>query len=170
VGGECIPTDPQYLAWRVRGKIGRQFRLLETASDINQRMPSYVVQRAAEILNHQGKALRGASILLLGVSYKGGSGDIRESPALRVADRLVTSGAAVSYHDPHVPTAAINGVVYDSLVLDEALLAASDVVIVLTDHPDVDYALVVAAAPCVYDTRGVLERFDGSSAPNVHRF
>jgi nucleotide sugar dehydrogenase len=170
VGGHCIPVDPQYLAWRVRGKVGRQFRLLETASDINQRMPSYVVQRAAEILNHEGKAVRGANILLLGVSYKGGSGDIRESPALRVADRLVASGAVVSYHDPHVPTAAINGVVYDSQLLDDAVLAASDVVIVLTDHPDVDYARVLRLSPCVYDTRGVMERFDTSSAPNLHRF
>ncbi|HYZ91626.1 MAG TPA: nucleotide sugar dehydrogenase [Actinomycetota bacterium] len=169
VGGHCIPVDPQYLAWRVRGKVGRQFRLLETASDINQRMPSYVVQRAAEILNHEGKALRGANILLLGVSYKGGSGDVRESPALRVADRLVASGASVSFHDPHVPTASINGVVYDSQALDDAVLAGSDVVIVLTDHPDVDYARVLDRAPCVYDTRGVMERFDGS-APNLHRF
>ena len=84
----CIPVDPQYLAWRVRGKVGRQFRLLETASDVNQRMPAHVAQRAAEILNDGGKALRGARVLLLGVSYKGGSGDVRESPALRVADRL----------------------------------------------------------------------------------
>ncbi len=170
VGGHCIPVDPQYLAWRVRGKVGRQFRLLETASDINQRMPSYVVQRAAEILNHEGKALRGARILLLGVSYKGGSSDVRESPSLRVADRLVASGADVTYHDPHVPTASINGVVYDSQALDEASLGASDLVIVLTDHPDIDYASVVARAACVYDTRGVTEHLDAPSTRNLHRF
>ena len=170
VGGHCIPVDPQYLAWRVRGKVGRQFRLLETASDINQRMPSYVVQRAAEILNHEGKALRGARILLLGVSYKGGSGDVRESPSLRVADRLVASGADISYHDPHVPTASINGVVYDSQALDDANVEAADLVIVLTDHSDIDYARIVSLATSVYDTRGVTEHFDGSTARNLHRF
>lgn len=154
-GGHCIPTDPQYLAWRVRGKVGRQFRLLETASDINQRMPPYVSQRAAEILNNEGKAVRGSRIVVLGVAYKGGSGDVRESPALRVADRLVTSGADVVYHDPHVPNATIGGVVYDSQTLDAPLLEASDLVIVLTDHPEIDYSWVIATAPCTYDTRGV---------------
>jgi nucleotide sugar dehydrogenase len=165
----CIPVDPQYLAWRVRGKVGRQFRLLETASDINQRMPSYVVQRAAEILNGEGKALRGARVLLLGVSYKGGSGDVRESPSLRVADRLVASGADVSYHDPYVPNVAIGGVVYDSQPLDDAILQTSDLVIVLTDHPDVDYERVIAGAGCVYDTRGVTAALVPPSGHSLHR-
>lgn len=162
VGGHCIPVDPQYLAWRVRAKVGRQFRLLETASDVNQRMPSYVAQRAAEILNKEGKALRDARVVLLGVAYKGGSGDVRESPALRVADRLAISGADVVYHDPYVATAMINGVAQDSLALDEQLLAEADLVIVLTDHPDIDYGWVVATAPCTYDTRGVTASLETS--------
>jgi nucleotide sugar dehydrogenase len=169
VGGHCIPVDPQYLAWRVRGKVGRQFRLLETASDVNQRMPAHVAQRAAEILNDEGKALRGARVLLLGVSYKGGSGDVRESPALRVADRLATSGADVVFHDPHVPQAAINGVICDSQPLDDALLASSDLVIVLTDHPEIDYAHVLATAPALYDTRGVTAMLEPGSGQRLHR-
>jgi len=169
VGGHCIPVDPQYLAWRVRGKVGRQFRLLETASDVNQRMPVHVAQRAAEILNDEGKALRGAHVLLLGVSYKGGSGDVRESPALRIADRLVTSGADVGYHDPYVPQTAINGVIYDSQPLDDTLLASSDLVIVLTDHPDIDYRHVLATAPAVYDTRGVTSMLAAAPGHRLHR-
>src|SRR5439155_22463553 len=100
VGGECVPIDPQYLAWRVRGKTGHQFRMLETAADINDRMPGFVAQRAAEILNDRGKAMRGARVLVLGLSFKGGSSDTRESPAVRVADRLGRPGAAITYHDP----------------------------------------------------------------------
>jgi nucleotide sugar dehydrogenase len=169
VGGHCIPVDPQYLAWRVRGKVGRQFRLLETASDVNQRMPVHVAQRAAEILNDEGKALRGAHVLLLGVSYKGGSGDVRESPALRIADRLVTSGADVGYHDPYVPQTAINGVIYDSQPLDDTILASSDLVIVLTDHPDIDYRHVLATAPAVYDTRGVTSMLAAAPGHRLHR-
>ena len=155
VGGECIPIDPQYLAWRVRGKVGRQFRLLETASDINQRMPIHVAQRVGEILNEHGKALRGAKILLLGVAYKGGSGDVRESPALRVANRLAAQGAELVYHDPFVGSATINGVLYGSQPLDDSLLDNADLVLVLTDHQDVDYPRVLERAMCVYDTRGV---------------
>ncbi len=170
VGGHCIPVDPQYLAWRVRGKVGRQFRLLETASDVNQRMPSYVAQRAAEILNEERKALRDARILLLGVSYKGGSGDVRESPALRVADRLVASGADLSYHDPYVPNATIDGVVFDSVPLDDQTLESADLVIVLTDHPDIDYSRVVWSSRCVYDTRGVTDGLVVPDGHALHRF
>lgn len=169
VGGHCIPVDPQYLAWRVRGKSGRQFRLLETASDINQRMPAHVAQRAAEILNHEGKALRGALILLLGVAYKGGSGDVRESPALRVADRLADAGAELEYHDPHVPNATINGIVYDSAELDDKLLASSDLAIILTDHPEVDYERILTNVACVFDTRGVTAALRPAPGHHLYR-
>jgi UDP-N-acetyl-D-glucosamine dehydrogenase len=155
VGGECIPVDPQYLAWRVRGKVGRQFHLLEAASDINRRMPAHVAQRASEILNEHEKAMRGANVLLLGVAYKGGSGDTRESPALRVADRLAAAGAKLTYHDAFVEHSTINGVVYDSQPLSDEAVAEADLVVILTDHPGIDYADVVARAKCVYDTRGV---------------
>ncbi len=164
VGGECVPVDPQYLAWRVRSQAGRQFRLLETASDINDRMPAHVAQRAAEILNDRSKALRGARVLLLGASFKGGSADARESPALRVADRLARAGADLTYHDPYVPNALINGVVNDSQPLIDDLITGSDLVIILTDHPDVDYANVLAKADCVFDTRGVTSNLSGRAA------
>ena len=156
----CVPIDPQYLAWRVRGKVGRQFRLLETASDINLRMPAHVALRAAEILNENGKAVRGAKIVLLGMAYKGGSGDMRESPALRVADRLINSGADIVFHDPYIDHVNINGIGFDSQPLDDALLRSADLVMVLTDHPDVDYGHVIDTASTVFDTRGVTEHID----------
>jgi len=163
VGGECIPVDPQYLAWRVRGKVGRQFHLLEAASDINRRMPAHVAQRAAEILNEHGKAMRGATVLLLGVAYKGGSGDTRESPALRVADRLAAAGANLSYHDAFVASAPINGVVHESEPLSDDAVASADLVVILTDHPDIDYAHIVDGAKVTYDTRGVTADLDAGA-------
>lgn len=162
VGGHCIAIDPQYLAWRVRGKVGRQFRLLETAADINLRMPAHVVQRAAEILNDQGKAIRRAKILLLGMAYKGGSSDTRESPSLRVASRLLASGAEIGYHDAFVDHASVDGFVFESQPLEDSAIAAADLVLILTDHPGIDYGRVVEAASCVFDTRGVTS---GISAP-----
>jgi UDP-N-acetyl-D-glucosamine dehydrogenase len=168
VGGECIPVDPQYLAWRARGKLGRQFRMLETARDVNDRMPAHVAQRAAEILNESGKAVRGARVLILGVAFKGSSAVTRESPAVRVADRLATSGAELTYHDPFVPHATFNEVVYESHELTDELLDEADLAIILTDHPNVDYHRVVDRAKVVYDTRGVTESFSFARA-NVHR-
>lgn len=169
VGGECIPTDPQYLAWRVRGRMGRQFRMLETASDVNDRMPAHVAQRAAEILNDSGKAVRGARIVLLGVAFKGKSAVVRESPAIRVADRLAIAGADLAYHDGYVAAATINGVVYESQPLHDELLSSADLVVVLTDHPEPDYANVVEISRCVYDTRGVTVGVDAPPG-RLHRF
>ncbi len=160
VGGHCVPVDPQYLAWRVRGKVGRQFRLLETASDINQRMPVHVAQRAGEILNEHGMAVRGAKVLLLGMAYKGGSGDTRESPSIRVLTRLAALGAEITYHDPFVPSVVIEDRTWESRPLDDDLIATSDIAIVLTDHPGVDYERVLDGAKCLYDTRGVTAAWD----------
>jgi nucleotide sugar dehydrogenase len=161
VGGECVPIDSQYLAWRVRGTTGHQFRILETAADINDRMPAYVAQRTAEILNDHGKALRGARLLVLGLAFKGGSSDTRESPALRVTERLARSGANITYHDPFVPAATIDGDGYESADLSDPTIAEADLVVVLVDHPAIDYGRVVALADCVYDTRGVTSRLNG---------
>jgi UDP-N-acetyl-D-mannosaminuronate dehydrogenase len=166
----CIPVDPQYLAWRVRGKLGHQFRLLETADDTNQRMPAHVVQRSGEILNDQGKAIRGAIVLVLGVAYKGGSADTRESPSLRVVERLLRSGAEVQYHDPYVPSITVGGVSLDSRELTPDTLRSADLVLVLTDHPDIDYPAVAEQSRAMFDTRGVTWGRDlGTAADRVHR-
>ena len=103
VGGHCLPIDPSYLSWHVRTSLGRSFRFVELANDVNDHMPDYVVQRLALALNKRKLAVNGSRLLLLGVAYKPNTSDMRESPALAVAQRLVRLGAEVRYVDDHVP-------------------------------------------------------------------
>ncbi|MGE5719726.1 MAG: nucleotide sugar dehydrogenase, partial [Nocardioidaceae bacterium] len=102
VGGHCLPIDPSYLSWQVRRSLGRNFRFVELANDVNDHMPDYVVQRVASGLNSQGKSLKGSTILLVGLAYKKNTGDIRESPALRIADLLAAQGAELQGVDSYV--------------------------------------------------------------------
>ena len=104
VGGHCLPVDPSYLAWRVERRLGHRFRFVELANEVNGGMPDYVVRRAQALLNDHGRAVNGSRILLLGLAYKAGTSDWRESPATTVAQRLAALGADVRAHDAHVPT------------------------------------------------------------------
>jgi UDP-N-acetyl-D-glucosamine dehydrogenase len=165
VGGHCIPIDPFYFSWKCREN-DRQARLIELAGEINDRMPEVVVERVAEALNAQGKSLRGSQVLVLGVSYKKDVGDMRESPALKVIERLRRKGALVWYHDPHVPVCADGKEPMASVALDEEALASANCVLILTDHSDVPYEWVVRNASVVVDTRNALRRFN---APSVKR-
>lgn len=156
VGGHCIPVDPNYLSFRVR-ELGYQFRFVELAQEINERMPRYVVDRIAALLNEAGKPVKGSRVLLLGIAYKPNTADLRESPALDVADLLAARGAAVSVSDPVVGS---SGLADRSLVaVGDPIAAAgqSDVVVILTPHDAFDLEAIVAAAPAVLDTRGVTE-------------
>lgn len=156
VGGHCIPIDPAYFSWRVR-QLGLSFRFVELATEINDRMPYYVVSRAAEMLNTLRKSLNGAAILLVGVAYKPEIGDLRESPAFSVAERLIRSGAEVSWHDPLVPEFIINGRPLPEVKsLDQGGLAGLDLAILHTDHSCLDLDGLVRRAPLVLDTRGAL--------------
>jgi UDP-N-acetyl-D-glucosamine dehydrogenase len=161
VGGHCLPVDPSYLSWEVKRTLGRSFRFVELANDINGHMPTYVVQRIVETLNRRHTAVSGARILQLGLAYKRNSGDCRESPAVRVAQLLHALDATVRVVDPHVdPTRIPGSVTMVSLTPEE--VAAADLVVVLTDHDDIDYDLL-ADAPVVFDTRnrvhiGTIER------------
>jgi UDP-N-acetyl-D-glucosamine dehydrogenase len=151
VGGHCLPVDPSYLSWEVKRTLGRSFRFIELANDINGHMPTYVVQRVIEALNRRHAALSGARILQLGLAYKSNSGDCRESPAVRVAQLLHALGATVRVVDAHVDPARVPGFV--TLVpLTPAEVADADLVAVLTDHDDVDYGLL-DKAKLVFDTR-----------------
>jgi UDP-N-acetyl-D-glucosamine dehydrogenase len=155
VGGHCIPIDPSYLSFKVR-QMGYQFRLVESAQDINARMPAYVVQRAGELLNRHGAALNGTAIHLIGLAYKPGVADLRASPAVEVARRLRRQGAAVGYSDPHVPEVVIDG---ERLVAADdpvAAAGAAKLTIVLTPHPEFDLTEIAKAADLVLDTRGVV--------------
>ena len=153
VGGHCLPVDPVYLSWRVHRALGRRFRFVELANDVNEHMPDYVVQRLIEALNARRRSVNGSRILLLGLAYKPNTGDARESPAIRVAELLLDLGADVLAADPHVvePIPVDRRLVRVDLSRDE--LAAADAVVVLTDHDGFDWDLVASAAPFVLDCR-----------------
>ena len=152
IGGHCIPVDPLYLSWKLRLD-GYESRFIALADEINRAMPSYVVEVTAEALNRQRRCLNGAKILALGVAYKRGVGDIRESPALEILGKLREAGADVSYADPRVPSVVIDGVLLKATELTAEGLTSSDCVLILTDHPEFDYRQIVELAPLVVDTR-----------------
>ena len=161
----CIPLDPFYLEWKAK-EYDFATRFIELAGEINDSMPEYVVSRAAEILNAHKKCLNGARVLLLGVAYKKDVDDLRESPALKVAQHLLKWGAHISYHDPYIPRCRIAEREYASVTLTPQTLKECDLVIITTDHSNVDYQLVVEHAPLIYDTRNALKGF---SAPHIFR-
>jgi UDP-N-acetyl-D-glucosamine dehydrogenase len=152
VGGHCTPVDPSYLSWLVTSNLGRSFRFVDLANDVNDGMPDYVAQRVMIGLNRLGKALHGSRVLLLGLSYKKNTGDARSSPAVPLAGRLRSYGADVSAADPHAaespPLAGIRRV---GLTADE--VARADVVILLADHDAFDLDMVTANAHYVFDAR-----------------
>jgi UDP-N-acetyl-D-glucosamine dehydrogenase len=158
VGGHCIPLDPTYLAWQSRRDTGRPFRLVEMAQDVNAQMPAYVVSRIAEALSERGRALKGARIFALGVTYKPNVGDIRESAALAVLEVLARKGAKVSYHDPFVATVDHGSLRLRRRQVTRDSLAEADCVLVLTAHDSYDLDAVAAQATLVFDARNAVPR------------
>jgi UDP-N-acetyl-D-glucosamine dehydrogenase len=155
VGGHCLPIDPSYLSWRVRRALGRTFRFVEIANDVNDNMPSYVVSRVIEHLNRRRLAVNGSRVLLVGLTYKRNSGDARQSPAVPVAQRLAELGAQLRAVDPKVTAADVPDRV-ELVDCTPEVLADADVVVVLTDHDDIDWELVERHADRVLDTRNRL--------------
>lgn len=153
VGGHCLPIDPSYLSWRVRQSLNQQFRFVELANDVNERMPQYVVNRITLALNDMSKAIRGSRLLLLGMAYKKNSSDARESPSVKVAELLLALGADVHVCDPFIDVlpAALDGA--DLVPLTSDAVAEADMVVILTDHDDFDYEMVGTMATHVLDTR-----------------
>jgi UDP-N-acetyl-D-glucosamine dehydrogenase len=162
MGGHCLPIDPFYLSFKAR-EYDFPTEFIELAGKINQHQPHFCVDRVVRALNDAGKPARGSQVLLLGVSYKAGVGDMREAPALKIARLLRELGAEVSYHDPHVPEVAELGL-WSGLLSEE--LPACDIACVVTAHPEIDYEKVVATAPLVIDFRGITR---GISAENLVR-
>jgi UDP-N-acetyl-D-glucosamine dehydrogenase len=153
LGGHCIPVDPYYLAWKLK-TLDYKARFIELAGDINTSMPWYVVSKVVDALNEQRKSVNGSNILLLGVTYKRDTNDLRESPALDIMKILQGKGATVSFHDAHVPTLAnIDEVMH--VPLEQEIIEAADCVIITTDHSNVNYNWVVSHAGLVIDTRNV---------------
>ncbi len=157
VGGHCIPIDPNYLSYKVRATLGRPFQFVELAQSINLQMPAYVVERVADLLNDEGKALRGSTILLLGVTYKPNIADQRESPATPLAQLLIDKGANLVFHDPHVTDWTPNGVAVKRADDLDAALQSADVSVLLQNHTEYDLEAIAATAKCLFDTKGATD-------------
>jgi len=162
MGGHCLPVDPFYLAFKAR-EHDFYTEFIELAGKLNQAQPKFCVEKIERTLNDAEKPVKGTRILVLGVAYKGGVGDLREAPALKIIRRLRELGADISYHDPHVPE--LPELSLRSGVLDEQI-AAADLVCIVTAHPEVDHERVVREAKLVVDFRGVTK---GIEAPNLVR-
>ena len=162
IGGHCIPLDPHYLSWKAR-QHGFDSRFIGLAEEVNSRMPEHVVQLVADGLNDERKAMKGSRVLLLGVAYKKDIDDVRESPALSIIDRLRAKGADVRYHDPFVEELRFDDAHTDasgeplaSIALSDDELRASDCVVIVTDHSDIDYARICKLTSLIVDTRNAL--------------
>jgi UDP-N-acetyl-D-glucosamine dehydrogenase len=153
MGGHCLPVDPFYLTWRAR-EFHMSTEFIELAGKVNQQMPYYCVERIERALNDVEKPVKGSRIAILGVSYKGGVGDTRESPALRIMELLAQRGAVLSYHDPFVPALPELGL--QSSPLDHT--ADADAVVLVTAHPQVDHGAVVESSQLFVDLRGATRR------------
>ena len=154
IGGHCIAVDPVFLTWRIR-ELGRApFRLVELAREVDDAMPSYIVNRIAQVLNENGKPLEGSRVVVLGLTYKPDVPDIRESRALDILGRLHEAGADVAFHDPFVESVDVGSETLKRTEL-EGVYERADVVVVLTHHSVYDWQDVVAKAPLVFDARGV---------------
>jgi UDP-N-acetyl-D-glucosamine dehydrogenase len=156
MGGHCLPVDPFYLTWKAREyDIATEF--IELAGKVNKQMPYFCLEKIERALNDAGKPVKGSKVLILGVAYKGGVGDMRESPALKIIDLVRGRGGDVSYHDPHVaelPQFGLGSVDATS---------ECDLAVIVTAHPSVDHGAVVQSAPQVLDLRGVTRALrDGS--------
>ena len=159
LGGHCIPIDPHYLAWKMRG-LNYKTRFIDLAGELNTEMPLFWVRKLAEALNGQGRAVRGAAVLVLGVAYKRDIDDIRESPAMDIIRLLSDQGARVTYSDPHVPTFAEDGHEFRSVPLTPETVAAADCIMIVTDHTAVDYRMIRRHARLVVDTRNAMPKED----------
>ncbi|MEX2151703.1 MAG: nucleotide sugar dehydrogenase [Gemmatimonadaceae bacterium] len=154
IGGHCIPLDPHYLAWKMR-TLNYKTRFIDLASEINSEMPAYVVDKVADALNDERKAVNGSRVLVLGVAYKRDIDDVRESPALDVMRLLEELGADVSYHDPYVQSVQEDGVRHESVALTDEELKRCDAVVIITDHSNINYQRLIDRTSLIIDTRNV---------------
>jgi UDP-N-acetyl-D-glucosamine dehydrogenase len=158
MGGHCLPVDPFYLSWRAR-EFDMSTEFIELAGKVNQQMPYHCVEKAQRALNDAGLSVKGARVAVLGVSYKPGVGDIRESPALKIIALLKDLGADVSYHDPHVPS--LSEFSLQSTPLDDAI-GDADLTLIVTAHPNIDHNDVAERSRLVLDLRGVTRSSDAA--------
>lgn len=160
LGGHCIPIDPFYLTWKAR-EYGQHTRFIELAGEINTAMPLYVIHRVADALNDQKKSVKGSRILVLGLSYKPNVDDDRESPSYVLMDLLAERGASVAYHDPYVPVIKVtrehpHWAGTKSVQWNQTILESYDLVLIATNHANVNYRELATWASCIVDTRNAM--------------
>jgi len=156
IGGHCIPCDPVFLSWKAK-KLGYKTKMIDLALEMNRFMPHYVVERVEEVLEQNDKSIAGANVLLLGVTYKKDVKDLRESPALEIIEYLQHAKAKVSFSDPYIPYIKLDGINVKGTALTANNLKKFDCVVLITDHSDVDYAMVQKNASLIFDTRNVFK-------------
>ncbi|MFM1905926.1 MAG: hypothetical protein RIT32_722 [Actinomycetota bacterium] len=157
VGGHCIPIDPNYLSYQVKTNLGYPFKFVELAQEINAGMPNYVIRRIQDQLNTVGKAIKGSTVLLLGVTYKPDIADQRESPAIPIGLGLIEKGATVLFHDPLVETWDLEGEELSRVPDLKAALASADITVMLQDHASYNATELIDNANLLFDTRGKLD-------------
>ncbi len=165
LGGHCIPVDPHYLSWKLK-TLNYRARFIELASEINTSMPYFVMERITDALNDEGRAVRGARVVVMGVAYKRDVDDVRESPALDVIALLQDKGANVAYHDPHVKHLHLNSghnITLDNTPYSDALLSSADCVVILTNHTAFDYQHILDHSRVVIDTRNATAGYAGAA-------
>jgi UDP-N-acetyl-D-glucosamine dehydrogenase len=163
IGGHCIPIDPLYLSWKLKS-LNYNARFIEVADQVNMSMPHHVVNLIQDALNEDGKAVKDAQVLVLGVSYKKDIDDLRESPALDVMATLEARHARVNYHDPYVPTLRLNGGEFQSVSLSPEALSAADCIVIITDHSTYDWEMIGQNARLIVDTRNALKHASNGRA------
>lgn len=157
LGGHCIPLDPYYLSWKAR-EYGFHTSMIESSMMVNDKMAAYCVERASRILNKAKKSLNGSNILLLGVAYKQDIDDYRESPAIRVINELLPTGATVDFYDPYIEEYKDDDKVFQGLKeLTSEVIASYDLVMVTTGHTNVDYQMVQRSAKAIFDTKNAMK-------------
>jgi len=161
IGGHCIPLDPLYLSWKAR-QHGFEARFISLADEINAYMPHYVVDKITTILNDKKKPLKGSNILIIGITYKKDINDVRESPALEIVNSLIKKEANVYCHDPLVSSFEIDNKKISTVKLTKDIVSKSDLVVIITDHTNVDYRLILDNAKLIFDTRNALKDFKNS--------
>ena len=159
VGGHCIPLDPHYLEWKAK-EFNFNTHFIALAGEVNRKMPQFVREKIWRVLNYRGIAPSKANILVMGVAYKKDLGDWRESPAIEIINFLLEDRVNVVYHDPYVPNISIVGQNFSSVELTDISIAVADLVLITTDHTQIDYVYVVENAQAVLDTRGVTRHLD----------
>lgn len=157
LGGHCIPLDPYYLSWKAR-EYGFHTSMIESSMMVNDKMPEYCVERSMAILNRHKKALNGSKILVLGVAYKNDIDDYRESPAIRVIEKLKEAGAETDFYDPWIDEYKDKGQIFKGIDgIDESVISEYDLVVITAAHTNIDYNMIQKNAKAIFDTRNAMK-------------